>query len=62
MVIASSFPSTRSVPVKPLLDKGFREGPNLGWIFEVKKGTKRCTGKSFDLNSVGDLYGTMKFV
>ena len=36
MVSASSFPGTRSVPVKPLLDKGFREGPNLGWIFEVE--------------------------
>jgi hypothetical protein len=35
-VPSSSFPDTRSVAVKPLLDKGFRDGPNLGWIFEVK--------------------------
>ena len=35
-VPSSSFPDTRSVPVKPLLDKGFREGTNLGWIFEVE--------------------------
>ena len=35
-VPSSSSPGTRSVPVKPLLDKGFREGPNLRWIFETE--------------------------